>query len=78
MVAKENLVYNNQQKDVFLNSSSTLRAWRLQDVYCRFEIRRTLCAAKDERHWLRFLKRLFIILFLRPLHSWIYGELFEI
>ena len=31
-----------------------MRARRLQEVYCRFEIRRTLRAAKDERHLLRF------------------------
>ena len=61
MVAKENLVYNNQQNKVFLNSSSTMRAWRLQEVYCRLEIRRTLWPAKDERHWLRFLKQVFTI-----------------
>ena len=35
MVAKENLVYNNQQKEVFLNSSSTMRAWRLQEAFTR-------------------------------------------
>ena len=39
-----------------------MRARRLQEVYCRFEIRRTLRAAyKDERHLLRFSYRLFII-----------------
>ena len=35
MVAEENLVYNNQQKEVFLNLSSTLRAWRLQGGFTR-------------------------------------------
>ena len=47
---EDNSVYNNQQKQEFLNSSSIMRARRLQEAYCRFEIRRTLRAAhKDER-----------------------------
>ena len=52
---KDNSVYNNQQKQVFLNSSSIMRARRLQEVYCRFEIRGTLRTAKDEGHVLRFI-----------------------
>ena len=32
-----------------------MRARCLQEVYCRFEIRRTLGAAKDERHLLTSL-----------------------
>ena len=60
-LVKDNSVYNNQQKlDVFLNSSSIMKLGvykkRLQELYCRFEIRRTLRAAKDERHVLRFFK----------------------
>ena len=53
---KYNLVDNNQQKykTVFLNSSSIIRARHLQEVYCRFEIRRMLRAAKGERHLVRF------------------------
>ena len=38
-----------------------MRARRLQEVYCRFEIRRTLRADKDERHLLSCLTSLFII-----------------
>ena len=60
---------------MFLNSSSIMRARRLQEVYCRFEIRRTLRAAKDERHLLRCLTTVHHCLILR---SWIHGEIFEI
>ena len=49
-----------------LNSSSIMWARRLQEaftrsMYSRFEIRRTLRIAKDERHLLKFFQRLFII-----------------
>ena len=45
-------------------------------IYCRFEIRRTLRTAKDERHLLRFfLTTVHHCLFLRPHHSWIHGEI---
>ena len=50
---------------------------RLQEVYCRFEISRTLRAAKDERYLLSCLTTVHHSLFLRPHHSWIHGE-FEI
>ena len=55
-----------------------MRARRLQEIYCRFEIRRTLRAAKDERHLLSSLMTVDHSLFLRPYHSWINGEIFEI
>ena len=54
-----------------------MRARRLQEIYCRFEIRRTLRAAKDERHLLSSLMTVDHSLFLRPYHSWINGEIFE-
>ena len=50
-------------------SSSIMRARRLQEVNCRFEIRRTLRAAKDERHLLSSLMTVDHSLFLRPHHS---------
>ena len=56
-----------------------MRARRLQEVYQRrFEIRRTLRAAKDERHLLSCLTTVYQCLFLRPHHSWIHGEMFAI
>ena len=51
-----------------------MRARRLQEVYYRFEIRRTLRAAKDERHLLTCLTTAHRCLFLRPHHSWIHGK----
>ena len=52
-----------------------MRARRLQQVYWRrFEIRRTLRAAKDERHLLSCLTTVHHCLFLRPHHSWIHGS----
>ena len=51
-----------------------MRARRLEEVYCRFEIRRTLRAAKDKS----CLTTVRHCLFLRPHHSWIHGEIFEI
>ena len=51
---------------------------RLQEVYCPFEIRRTLGAAKDKRHLLSSLTTVHSCLFLRPHHSWIHGEMCEI
>ena len=59
---------------MFSNSSSIIRPRRLQEVYCRFEIRRTLRAAKDKRHLLSCLTTVHHCLFLRPHHSWIHGE----
>ena len=50
----------------------------LQEVYCCFEIRKTLWVAKDKRHLLSCLMTLHHCLFLRPHHSWIHGEIFEI
>ena len=47
---KDNPVYNDQEKQVFLNSSSIMRARRLQETV----LPRMLRAAKDERHSLRF------------------------
>ena len=44
----------SKSRRLFLNSSSIMRARRLQEVYCRFEIRRTVPAAKDERHLVGF------------------------
>ena len=60
-----------------------MRGRRLQEVYRRFEIRRTLRAAKDERHLLSCLTTVHHRLFLTPHHSWMihsifYGEIFEI
>ena len=59
-----------------------MRARRLQEVFSRitlrFEIRRTLRAAKNERHLLSSLMTVDHSLFLRPYHSWIHGEIFEI
>ena len=59
-----------------------MRARRLQEVFSRitlrFEIRRALRAAKDERHLLSSLMTVDHSLFLRPYHSWINGEIFEI
>ena len=46
----------------------------VQEVYCRFEIRRTLRAAKDERQLLSCLTTVRHFLFLRPHHSWIHGD----
>ena len=68
----------SKRKCFNLNSSSSMRARRLQEVYCRFEIRRTLRAAKDERRLLSCLTNVHHYLFLRPHHSWIHGEIFEI
>ena len=55
-----------------------MRARRLQDVYCRFEIRRMLRAAKDNRHLLSCLTAVRRCPFLRPHQSRIHGEIFEI
>ena len=63
---KDSFVYSNQQKLVFLES------------YCRFEIRKMLWAAKDERHLPSCLVTVHHFLFLRPHHGWIHKELFEI
>ena len=51
---------------------------RLQEIYWRFEIRRTLRAAKDERHLPSCLTTVHRCLCLRTHHSWIHGEIFEI
>ena len=51
---------------------------RLQEVYCRFENRRTLRAAKDKRHLLSCLTTVHHCRFLRPYHRWIRGEMFQI
>ena len=63
---------------MFSNSSSIIRARRYREVYCRFEIRRTLRAAKDERHLLSCLMNVHHCLFLRPHHCWIHREHCEI
>ena len=63
---------------MFSNSSSIIRARRYQEVYCRFEIRRTLRAVKDERHLLSCLMNVHHCLFLRPHHCWIHREHCEI
>ena len=49
-----------------LEPSSIMKARPLQELYCRFEVWRTLRAAKDERHTWRKL-------FLSPPHGWIHG-----
>ena len=51
-----------------------MRDRRLQEVYCPFEIRTTLGAAKDKRHLLSCLTAVHSCLFLRPHQSWIGGD----
>ena len=60
-----------------------MRARHLQEGFYKkytavLEIRRTLRAAKDKRHLLSCLTTVHHCLFLRPHHSWIHGEIFEI
>ena len=60
-----------------------MRARHLQEGFYKkytavLEIRRTLRAAKDKRHLLSCLTTVHHCLFLRPHHSWIHGERFEI
>ena len=49
-----------------------------RSIHYRFEIRRTLRAAKDKKHLLSCLTTVHHCLFVRPHHSWSHGEMFEI
>ena len=54
-----------------------MKAWRLQELDCRFETQMSLWAAKDERN-LEVVERVYHGLFLRPtswLESWRNSEI---
>ena len=69
------LVLNLKVVVHFLKIVTCLLLSRPFEVYCRFEIKRTLRAAKDERHLLRFFNDCSS---LSVPDSWIHGEIFEI